>query len=104
MADPAQLESAVLNLTLNARDAMSDGGRLTIELANKVLDASYAHDHAEVTPGDYTMLAVSDTGHGMTPDVMARVFERSSPPSQTAKAQVLGWRWCSASSSNRAVT
>ena len=75
MADPAQLESAVLNLTLNARDAMSDGGRLTIELANKVLDASYAHDHAEVTPGDYTMLAVSDTGHGMTPDVMARVFE-----------------------------
>jgi signal transduction histidine kinase/CheY-like chemotaxis protein len=75
MADPAQLESAVLNLALNARDAMPGGGRLTIELANKVLDESYTRDHAEVTPGDYTMLAVSDTGHGMTPDVLARVFE-----------------------------
>jgi PAS domain S-box-containing protein len=75
MADPAQLESAVLNLALNARDAMSAGGRLTIELANKVLDAQYARAHAEVTPGDYVMVAVSDTGHGMTPEVAARVFE-----------------------------
>ncbi len=75
MADPAQLESAVLNLALNARDAMPGGGRLTIELANKVLDAEYAGRHQEVTAGDYTMLAVSDTGHGMTPEVMARVFE-----------------------------
>jgi signal transduction histidine kinase/CheY-like chemotaxis protein len=75
MADPSQLESAVLNLALNARDAMPGGGRLTIELANKVLDEEYARGHAEVLPGDYTMLAVSDTGHGMTPDVLARVFE-----------------------------
>ena len=75
MADPAQLESAVLNLALNARDAMPGGGRLTIELANKVLDEDYARRHAEVAPGDYAMLAVSDTGHGMTPDVLARVFE-----------------------------
>jgi signal transduction histidine kinase/CHASE3 domain sensor protein len=75
MADPAQLESAVLNLALNARDAMPGGGRLTIELANKVLDEEYARAHAEVTPGDYVMVAVSDTGHGMTPDVVARVFE-----------------------------
>jgi signal transduction histidine kinase len=75
MADPAQLESAVLNLALNARDAMPGGGRLTIELGNKVLDEVYVRDHAEVAPGDYTMLAVSDTGHGMTPDVVARVFE-----------------------------
>jgi CheY-like chemotaxis protein len=75
MADAAQLESALLNLALNARDAMPGGGRLTIELANKVLDAEYARAHAEVTAGDYTMLAVSDTGHGMTPDVMSRVFE-----------------------------
>jgi signal transduction histidine kinase/CHASE3 domain sensor protein/FixJ family two-component response regulator len=75
MADPAQLESAVLNLALNARDAMPGGGRLTIELANKVLDADYARAHAEVVPGDYVMVAVSDTGHGMTPDVVARVFE-----------------------------
>jgi signal transduction histidine kinase/CHASE3 domain sensor protein/CheY-like chemotaxis protein len=75
MADAAQLENAVLNLALNARDAMPGGGRLTIELANKVLDQAYARNHIEVTPGDYTMLAVSDTGHGMTPDILARVFE-----------------------------
>ena len=75
MADPAQLESAVLNLALNARDAMPDGGRLTIELANMVLDQDYARAHAEVVAGDYVMVAVSDTGHGMTADVVARVFE-----------------------------
>ena len=75
MADPAQLESAVLNLALNARDAMPGGGRLTIELANKVLDEDYARRHAEVVAGDYAMLAVTDTGHGMTPDVLARAFE-----------------------------
>jgi signal transduction histidine kinase/CHASE3 domain sensor protein/FixJ family two-component response regulator len=75
MADPVQLESAVLNLALNARDAMPAGGRLTIELANKVLDHDYARTNAEVVPGDYVMVAVSDTGHGMPPDVVARVFE-----------------------------
>jgi signal transduction histidine kinase len=75
MADPAQLESAVLNLALNARDAMPGGGRLTIELGNKVLDSEYARRHDEVTPGDYAMVAVSDMGHGMTPDVVKRVFE-----------------------------
>jgi signal transduction histidine kinase len=75
MADPSQLESAVLNLALNARDAMPNGGQLTIELVNKVLDEEYARAHVEVTPGDYTMLAVTDTGSGMAPDVLARVFE-----------------------------
>ncbi len=75
MADPTQLESAVLNLALNARDAMPEGGKLTIELANKVLDEDYAARSAEVAPGDYVMVAVSDTGHGMTPEVAARVFE-----------------------------
>jgi signal transduction histidine kinase len=75
MADPAQLESAVLNLALNARDAMDGGGRLTIELANTVLDSQYARAHAEVTAGDYVMVAVSDTGRGMTPEIAARVFE-----------------------------
>lgn len=75
MADESQLENAVLNLALNARDAMPEGGRLTIELANKVLDDEYARAHAEVTPGDYVMLAVSDTGTGMPPAVAARAFE-----------------------------
>jgi signal transduction histidine kinase/ActR/RegA family two-component response regulator len=75
MADRAQLESAVLNLALNARDAMAGGGRLTIELANKTLDAEYAAAHAELRPGDYAMVAVSDTGHGMTPEVLSRAFE-----------------------------
>ena len=75
MADAAQLENAVLNLALNARDAMPGGGRLTIELANKVLDEDYARAHAEVAAGDYAMIAVSDSGHGMTKDVLARVFE-----------------------------
>lgn len=75
MADPAQLESAVLNLALNARDAMPGGGRLTIELANTVLDEQYARAQAEVSAGDYVMIAVSDTGHGMTSEVVARVFE-----------------------------
>jgi len=74
-ADPAQLENAVLNLALNARDAMPGGGRLTIELGNIAIDADYAGRHSEVSPGDYVVLAVSDTGHGMTKEVAARVFE-----------------------------
>ena len=75
MADPAQVESALLNLALNARDAMPNGGRLTIEVANKVLDYDYARQHTEVIQGDYVMLAVSDTGIGMSPEVLARAFE-----------------------------
>jgi signal transduction histidine kinase len=75
MTDASQLESAMLNLALNARDAMPDGGRLTIELANKVLDEEYAGANVEIAPGSYVMLAISDTGHGMTPDVAARAFE-----------------------------
>lgn len=75
MADPAQVESALLNLALNARDAMPDGGRLTIEVANKVIDYDYARQHTEVTPGDYVMLAVSDTGVGMSPEVLTQAFE-----------------------------
>ena len=73
--DPNQLENALLNLAINARDAMPDGGRLTIETGNTYLDDDYAAAHVEVTPGQYVLVAVSDTGHGMPEAVMSRAFE-----------------------------
>jgi two-component system CheB/CheR fusion protein len=75
VVDPAQLEASLTNLATNARDAMADGGRLMIVTANRTLDADYAAQHAEVVPGGYVMLEVSDTGCGMTPEVMHRIFE-----------------------------
>ena len=74
-ADPNQLESAILNLAVNARDAMPDGGRLTIETANSSLDDAYARANADVAAGQYVMIAVSDTGSGMAPEIVAQVFE-----------------------------
>ncbi|MGN6572745.1 MAG: response regulator [Pseudolabrys sp.] len=74
-ADPNQLEVAILNLAVNARDAMAQGGKLTIETANVYLDDRYAAGQTEVTPGQYAMIAISDTGSGMPPEVIARAFE-----------------------------
>ena len=74
-ADANQVESALLNLAINARDAMPEGGRLTVETSNTHLDAAYVGSEPGLQPGDYVMLAVTDTGTGMPPDVLARAFE-----------------------------
>lgn len=74
-ADRSQIEQVVLNLVINARDAMSEGGQILIETADVELDEEYARSHALVSPGKYVMLAVSDTGHGIPPDILSRIFE-----------------------------
>jgi PAS domain S-box-containing protein len=75
LVDPSQLENALLNLAINARDAMPKGGKLTIETGNTYIDDEYADTHAEVKAGQYVLVAVTDTGSGMSPDVLERAFE-----------------------------
>lgn len=89
LADANQLESAILNLAVNARDAMEDGGRLTIETANAHIDDAYAAEYA-IAAGQYVMIAVTDTGVGMTPDVMAKAFDPFFTTKDVGKGTGLG--------------
>jgi signal transduction histidine kinase/CheY-like chemotaxis protein len=75
LIDPSQLTNAILNLALNSRDAMADGGKLTIETSNVVLDDAYAAMNGDVTTGNYVMVAVTDSGHGIPADILDNVFE-----------------------------
>ena len=89
-ADPAQLESAILNLALNAQDAMDSGGCLTLTTAGASLDGQYQKLHPEVRPGEYVLIAVTDTGSGMSKEVLERVFEPFFTTKEVGKGSGLG--------------
>jgi signal transduction histidine kinase len=90
LIDPSQLSTAILNLALNARDAMPNGGKLTLETSNVVLDENYAGMNSEVSPGNYVMIAVSDTGEGIPAGLLEKVFEPFFTTKDVGKGSGLG--------------
>ncbi len=104
VVDAPQLQNALLNLAINARDAMPRGGNLTIDLSQARLDADYAQMYPEIRTGRYVLIAVSDTGSGMSEEVRRRAFEPFSRRRRPVEAPALVSAWSMASSSNRAGT
>lgn len=88
--DPAQLESALLNLALNARDAMAEGGSLTIEIANAALDDDYVANEPELKAGQYVLIVVTDTGHGIPPEALQHIFQPFFTTKEVGKGTGLG--------------